>query len=93
MKKVVFEAVEVVVCIDDINNSDHVGIQWKSNAKGMVVEVDKGYCIMNNDIALKVGSIHNPSKREYLKDRFINKDIKEVYVFRTYKELLTWFTS
>lgn len=93
MKKVVFKAVEEVVSIENVENGNNVGILWKDKAKGIVVEVERGYCIINNDCCSKIGSVYNPSKKDYLKDRLKNGDVKDVFVFNSYKELLKWFTS
>lgn len=93
MKKVVFKAVEVVISIENVENRDNVGILWRDKTKGVVVEVERGYCIMNNDCNNTIGSVYNPSKKDYLKDRVKNGDVKEVFVFNSYKELLQWFSS
>lgn len=93
MKKVVFKKAEVSVFIDNVENEDLIGIQWKSEVKGIVVEVQGGYCILNNDSIHEIGAVRNPSKRNYIKDRLYNGDVKEVFVFDSYKELLKWFTS
>lgn len=93
MKKVVLKAVETTVFIDNVENGDHIGIQWTSETKGIIVEVQEGYCILNNDCDNKVGSIRNRSKKQYLKDRVSNGDVEDIFVFDSYTELLKWFTS
>lgn len=96
MKKIVFKVEEKTININGINNESFVGVLWKDGDKAMVIRLEENVFTWLHNTSPSVSHIASKrtTKQELVrevekKDNFF----EEAFVFKTYKDLLTWFSK
>ena len=78
---------------DTVKDTDLIGIVWKDDEKGVLIETKAGVISMNNDGTDLTLSVPRDSKSLFLVAEEVNKDLKKVYVFENMRSLLKWFAK
>jgi len=77
----------------ELDKSSKVGIVWNDETKtrGLLLETEKGVCVLNNDGLSIVNCGFLVNKSSYLLER--KSEIKEVYIFKSAKRAYKWLAK
>jgi len=90
MRRVVLEA--HTISITEVKDKKFIGVMWRGSVRGMLIPTKEGFEVLNNnDISMEYTKVYS-SKEEFVRDS-LGCDAREIYVFESIVELLTWFNK
>lgn len=76
-----------------VEDTDLIGIKWKSGEKGILLETKEGIICLNNDEMGIQNCFTTLTKSEYLGRDSVKRDQEKVFLFENMRSLLKWFAE